>query len=169
MSRLIEIVSSRIRAVISVGKGDRGVDFGFRFGHRALDSQQPLNSAACDFELVNLRKLPANLTRAKDPVRVPMNVEDQTFECVLPLGQLSRAPGVVGGARDSHDSAEQEDGIVGLLSVDELASHLISLAKKAAAFFRISRSCLRMAFSFLSLASSDFSVESRPCSSWCAR
>src|SRR5581483_6959471 len=50
-------------------------------------------------------------------------------------------PGIVARTRDAGEPAEQGNGIAGLLRRDEPhAAHRVSLAKQAAAFFRISRS-----------------------------
>src|SRR5581483_4984989 len=62
----------------------------------------------------------------------------------LPIRRRSTLPGVEAGAGDAEHPAEQRDRVVGLLRRDEPeAAHRVSLsrAKKAAAFFRISRSC----------------------------
>ena len=53
------------------------------------------------------------------------------------------SPGVVAAARDSKGSAQLRGGQQRLLRSDESKPYLLSLAKKAAAFFRISRSIRR--------------------------
>src|SRR5579863_8950894 len=50
------------------------------------------------------------------------------------------APGIEPGPRDRQHPAHQRYGETGLLRFDESESHALSLAKKAVAFFRISRS-----------------------------
>src|SRR5688572_17415090 len=49
-------------------------------------------------------------------------------------------PGVKAGPRNAQRPAKGGDGETGLLRLDERKPHAWSLAKKAAAFFRISRS-----------------------------
>jgi len=59
-----------------------------------------------------------------------------------------RAPSVVAAGGDAQGATQRADGMIGLLSLHELVGRhrieSVSLAKKAAAFFRISRSSLRM-------------------------
>src|SRR5947199_1407136 len=68
------------------------------------------------------------------------------------------APGVVSRARDFEYPAHQRHRIAGLLRCDKSESHSLSLAKKAVAFFRISRSSRSRWFSRLSSASSSRSL-----------
>src|SRR5262249_6932620 len=55
--------------------------------------------------------------------------------------------GVVAGGRDLQRLAHQADGPLILVGFDEAEGHVASLAKNAAAFFRISRSASRRLFS----------------------
>ncbi len=65
-------------------------------------------------------------------------------------------PRVVRRTGDLQHPAQERDGIGGLLLMDEpVAAHEVSFAKKAAAFFKISRSCLRTWFSRRSWRSSS--------------
>src|SRR5262245_8273622 len=66
-------------------------------------------------------------------------------------------PRVVPAPRDAKGATQHADGVLRLLRVDERKSHRFSLAKKAAAFFSISRSSLRTRFSLRRAASSFFS------------
>src|SRR5256885_15054168 len=86
------------------------------------------------------------------------HLECQTLilKCVC-CGRLL-APGVVSGAGDLEYPAHQPHRIAGLLRCDKSESHSLSLAKKAVAFFRISRSSRSRWFSRLSSASSSRSL-----------
>jgi len=53
------------------------------------------------------------------------------------LGAL--APSVVAAAGDLEDAAEDRDRDLGLLGLDKREPYALSLAKKAAAFFRLFR------------------------------
>src|SRR5215469_14151687 len=71
------------------------------------------------------------------------------------------APGIVSRARDLQHPAHQRHRITGLLRCDKSESHSLSLAKKAVAFFRISRSSRSRRFSRLSSTSSSRSLRFR--------
>src|SRR5262245_56537534 len=71
-------------------------------------------------------------------------------------------PGVEPAARHAQTPAEQLERVVCLLRRDEAKLHRRSFAKKAAAFFRISRSSRRIRFSFRRRASSSRSAVVRP-------
>src|SRR5919112_2236193 len=69
-------------------------------------------------------------------------------------------PGLISTPGHLQHPAQERDGIVGLLRLDELEeAHRVpsSRVKKTGAFFSISLSCLRTLFSRLSPASSSFS------------
>src|SRR6188768_3772127 len=72
-------------------------------------------------------------------------------------------PRVIPARRDVQDPTEPPHAIGGLLRVDEAKSHSLCLAKKAVAFFRISRSSRSSRFSRRSRSNSSrslsFSVE----------
>src|SRR5208283_273361 len=70
----------------------------------------------------------------------------------------SPMPGVVSRARDFKHPAQQRHRVAGLLRRDEREPHWFSLAKKAVAFFRISRSIRNRWFSRLSSTSSSRSL-----------
>src|SRR5690606_5539647 len=69
-------------------------------------------------------------------------------------------PAAVAAGGDLEHSAQDRDGEAGLLRVDELESHEFSFAKKAAAFFRISRS---ISSTLIRLRSSRFSLSRSGC------
>src|SRR6516165_9095081 len=74
------------------------------------------------------------------------------------LGGRSFRPSVVSCARDLEHPAHQRHRIVGLLPCDKSESHSLSLAKKAVAFFKISRSSRSRRFSRRSSTSSSRSL-----------
>jgi hypothetical protein len=67
-----------------------------------------------------------------------------------PLGEAALLPGIEAAAGDAQRSAHDRDAVVAPLRVDEAVGHLdppgliVSRAKKAAAFRRISRSSRRI-------------------------
>ena len=82
-----------------------------------------------------------------------------------PRGRLARLPGVKPGPAHAQDPAHDRDRVLGLLRRDEPEDpHRVSLslAKKAAAFFRISRSSARIRFSRRSRRNSSRSSVVRP-------
>src|SRR5690349_9028733 len=86
-----------------------------------------------------------------------MNRADAYAERVLLAGtRTGRAlgEGVVALPRDTQQPAQRCDREAGLLRVDERELHSLSFAKKAAAFFRISRSIRSESFSRWSRPSS---------------
>src|SRR4051812_31955419 len=73
------------------------------------------------------------------------------------------APGVEAALRHAQHPAQRRHAVLGLLRPDERESHAFSLAKKAAAFFKISRSSFRTRTSLRSRESSSrSSVVSAP-------
>src|SRR5713226_827607 len=77
------------------------------------------------------------------------------------------APSIEPARRDTEMTAHERDWEVGLLRSNEREFHWFSLAKKAAAFFRSSRSIRSSRFSFLRRASSSRSlVVSAPGGPW---
>ena len=69
------------------------------------------------------------------------SVHGHDLSCQLGVGALSRglgpsAPGVEAASRDAQHATQQRDRVERLLSQDEVEFHLLSLAKKAAAFLR---------------------------------
>ena len=77
---------------------------------------------------------------------------------VVPLvcARAPMQPGVVSAWRHLQHAAQAPHGVVGLLLVNERESHAFSFAKKAAAFFRISRSSRNTRTSRRSVRSSVF-------------
>src|SRR5204863_3411633 len=73
-----------------------------------------------------------------------------------------QAPRIEPARRDLKTPAQDRDGVVGLLHRDEPKSYRLCFAKKAAAFFRMSRSSARIRFSLRSRASSSRSAVVRP-------
>src|SRR5262249_11524475 len=87
-------------------------------------------------------------------------------ESVVPLSPLAAGPlppGVVAGRGDLQRLTEQADGPVVLVLVDEAEGHVASLAKNAAAFFRMSRSASSRLFSSRSRRFSSSRGERFPC------
>ncbi len=79
------------------------------------------------------------------------------------LRGFTATPSVVAGTRNLENSTRDSDRPDRLLRVDELVPHEFSLAKKAVAFFSISRSSRRRLFSRRNVVSSErSSVVSRP-------
>ena len=76
----------------------------------------------------------------------------------MPIFQKS----IISTPADFHNPAQHGYGIGLLLLPDKVVSYSDSLAKKAAAFFKRSRSILSRWFSLRSLCNSSFSCESRP-------
>src|SRR5437764_15265036 len=96
-----------------------------------------------------------------------VNPLDQGGVVALPTGRWTYPPGVVARPRHSQNPAHKRYGVIGLLYLDKGEDHrylrllFSSLAKKAVALRRTSRSSLRTLFSFLRrLSSSRSSVVS---------
>src|SRR5258708_374471 len=82
---------------------------------------------------------------------------------VTGMGRFRTAlPGAEATARHGHAATENGDRMLGLLRRDEGKPHRLCFAKKAAAFFRMSRSSARIRFSLRSRASSSRSAVVRP-------
>src|SRR5438270_455382 len=93
---------------------------------------------------------------------------------LLPGACGTLLPGVEAGAGNAEGVAEDGHGPVLLVSLDEGEDHSASLAKKAVAFFKMSRSICRRLFSARSWRSSSSMVERLPwpgkaCSPPCSR
>src|SRR5262249_7046273 len=86
----------------------------------------------------------------------------QAAVCARALALTARLPGIEAASPHPQQSAQGRDRIVGLLRLDEAEPHLLSLAKKAVAFFRISTSIRRRSLSLRSLAGSPSSAVVRP-------
>src|SRR5216683_2348356 len=86
------------------------------------------------------------------------NFEPQPLIFLAMLGGRPFTPGVVSRARDFEYPAHQRHRIAGLLPCDKSESHSLSLAKKAVAFFRISRSSRSRRFSRRSSTNSSRSL-----------
>src|SRR5271168_4789079 len=83
------------------------------------------------------------------------HLQPQALVLTPTLRRRPFAPGVVARARDLQHPAQQRHRVPGLLRRDQRESHWFSLAKKAVAFFRISRSIGSRWFSRLSSTSSS--------------
>ena len=141
-------------------------------GHvRALDAlhaHQPLDPLVVDLTAPT-PQLGVHATGPVGPVALRVHTTDlldqrRVGEC--PLGRRTPRPGVVARTRHAQHPAHHRDVEVALLRVDEpehrYRTSLPSLAKKAAALFRISRSCSRTRTRRRSCVSSSFSSEVRP-------
>src|SRR5690606_31618157 len=122
----------------------------------ALLAHQAGDSLAADLPAA-LAQLPAD---PRAPVGLPARCMDRRDLlgklCGLPrsLRRLPRLPRVVAAPRDLEDLAHHADGKVGLLRRDHFEGGHVSLAKKAAAFFKKSRSISTRFSSLRSRASS---------------
>ena len=88
--------------------------------------------------------------RAVDRAGLRVGLADLLDEPTAADGRRARRsvpPGVVAAPRDPQDLAQQLDGEVALVVADEGELHGCSLAKKAVAFFKISRSIRSRLFS----------------------
>ena len=107
---------------------------------------QPCDAFLADRDPIAERELGVDPRRTVDLFRLDVDLTDPLGQ--LAVGELSRArrpalPGVVALTRDADDPAQQGDGELCGLSLDEPEprhGRSVSLAKKAAARFRISRS-----------------------------
>src|ERR1700735_3958330 len=87
-----------------------------------------------------------------------MRSDDERAETCVFEGMQRRASGapcVVAALGNTQHATQRRNAVLGLLRPDERESHRFSLAKKAAAFFNISRSSLRTRFSLRSRESSS--------------
>ncbi len=130
-----------------------------RYGHdheRAPDPElphQPRDPLLADLDPVDELQLRVDPGRAVDPLRLEMDLTDPLGQPAV--GELTGArrpalPGVVALTRHTDDPAQQGDGeLCGLLLDEPEPGHgrSVSLAKKAAPRFRISRYCRSTLFS----------------------
>src|SRR6187200_1276977 len=82
----------------------------------------------------------------------------QRLVCLLASRRRTLPPGVVAAWGNLEHAAHRSHGEMGLLLVDEGEFHSLSFAKKAAAFFKISRSIRSCSTSRRSRSSSARSV-----------
>jgi hypothetical protein len=69
-----------------------------------------------------------------------LNLGEEHLILLAPSADRPLTPGIESTPRDRHHSTHQHNRLTCLLRLDEGISHRDSLAKKAAAFFRISHS-----------------------------
>src|SRR5579862_657145 len=111
-----------------------------------LAPHQPLDPLAHDAHLA-VTKRPMHAPGAVGLAALSVDLLDpleQRGVGQLAIRRRASLPGVEAGARDAEHPAQLRDRVVGLLRCDESKqAHRVSLsrAKKAAAFFKISRSC----------------------------
>ena len=67
-----------------------------------------------------------------------MNLSDFVVQGLARFIRVTSSPVIATTPADLHNPTQHDHGISGLLRLDELVSQLDSLAKKAAAFFKIS-------------------------------
>ena len=115
--------------------------------HETLDVCRPMHQP-CHSLLAHLDVLPVKLATYTLPAvgTTAMGVDRLDAQLQLPILTLSLAGralhlSVVAAGRYPQDSAHHPHRVVGPLRVNEIESHSLSFAKKAAAFFNISRSC----------------------------
>ena len=134
-------------------------------GSNAGDSHHPRDSVLRD-RILRRSKLLENPRASIGATARFVNRTDLLQQTIIGLGASTRpsaAPGVVAAACDLQDIAQHPDRIKGPLRVDESVSHRLSFAKKAVAFFRISRSIRSRPTSFLSRRISACSAVSSAC------
>ena len=100
-----------------------------------VHSRTPVGFTACRVKTSDLRREPGILLSS--------------------LRGFTATPSVVAGTRNLENSTRDSDRPDRLLRVDELVPHEFSLAKKAVAFFSISRSSRRRLFSRRNVVSSE--------------
>ena len=134
----------------------------------ALHPHQPLDPLVVDLMALTAQ-LGVHATGPVGPVTLRVHTTDlldQRRVGERPLRRRAPRPRVVARARHAQHPAHHRDVEVALLRVDEPEHHyrisLPSLAKKAAALFRISRSCSRTRTRRRSCVSSSLSSEVRP-------
>src|SRR5262249_39668296 len=75
------------------------------------------------------------------------DLHEESVASLLPSAAGALPPGIVAGGGDLERFAEQPHGPLALVFLDEAVGHVASLAKNAAAFFRMSRSARSRLFS----------------------
>src|SRR5215831_12538527 len=118
-----------------------GLDAGLP--HEATHARLPTSKA-------QRAQLHADPRRAIALLHLPLNLADPRREHVICLHAFTErpiAPRIVAGLRHLQHSAHRRDVPNAGVRLDERESHRASLAKKAVAFFRISRSSRRRSFS----------------------
>ena len=80
-------------------------------------------------------------------VEYGLDLLDQFSVSHLSLTGRSRLPGIIAAGRYTKCSAQRSDRISSTLISDELEPHDFGCEKMATAFFKMSRSCRRVAFS----------------------
>ncbi len=131
-------------------------------------AHQPLDAFAADPLAVVEDEIRPDPRRAIDAAALAVQLTDpfgqpRVLERTRPGRPLR--PGVIAGAADLEHTAHDHDRVRGLLRSDEpVRAHRVppSRAKKAAAFFRISRSSASTRFSRRNLRSSSRSAELSP-------
>src|SRR5215217_6094241 len=109
-------------------------------------AHEALDALAADPLAVVEHEVRPDPRRPIDPAAQREQLSDPGGQALVlerPRRGLAPAPGMKAGAADTEDAAHRLDGVLGLLRGDELEHHhrvLPSLAKKAAAFFKMSRS-----------------------------
>src|SRR5215207_10320291 len=131
-------------------------------------SHQPLHALAPDPDAVGHPQLGVDHGRSVDLAVLAVDLADALAQPLVlerPRGRLASGPGVIARPRDLQHAAHRLDGVLGPLRGDEPEHRHrvpLSLAKKAAAFFKISRSSARIRFSRRSRRSSSRSSLLRP-------
>src|SRR5689334_7590892 len=129
-------------------------------GAQALRLHQPGDALAPD-ALTAIAQLRVHSRTAVPAPTLRMNRCDlhrQPLIALRPRGRRPLLPGIAARPGDPEHLAQRGYGEAGLLRRDEAELHSLSLAKKAVAFFRMSRSIRRRLFSRRSCASSSRSL-----------
>ena len=135
---LHDVRRDRVR-VIRIGRAPKAP---FLPRDDALFAHQPLDPLLADADALPA-KGPVNARAAVPLAALRVRRRDLDGELrvrLRPLAARPLLPGVVAAAGDLEHLAQNGDRVVRLLRVDELEHHPFSFAKKAAAFFNISRS-----------------------------
>src|ERR1039457_6046446 len=128
---------------------------------QAFESHQPRHAISADGMTLGL-KLRVHAGAAVGCVAAPVDRRDLCRHSGVRLVRRRRwasSPSVETTSGDLENAAQDHDPVVGLLHEYESKLHLLSFAKKAAAFFRISLSSRSTRLSRRSCVSSCFSAE----------
>src|SRR5262249_28739509 len=134
-------------------------------GLEAVLLHQPNDALAADGLVVLLEQIPVNPRTAVPALARGERRPDEHFQVAILFRTRrlrSLPPGVEAAARHAQTATQQIERMMRLLRRDEPEFHRRSFAKKAAAFFKISRSSRRIRFSFRRRASSSRSPPAPP-------
>ena len=125
-------------------------------GPQALGAHQAHHAIAAHAKSTR----PQGVEHARTPIPAPALGVHETDSLAQPVvhlrarGHRARSPRVLPARRDVERAAQNPNRIAGLLRVNEPEGHSVCFAKKAVAFFKMSRSCRNWCTSRRSAASS---------------